>query len=166
MAASCGRKSPAAWRAATSTASTSRLRLAFGWTSDAGLPDGNGQRLVAAVEGKSKRQRHDASAFCTASAAPSLVAPGVDAAPTVAIVRVAAQSVRLVNVVRVAVRIGRVSEYPRHLACGELLCLLDCHEGNFSTLALASGDEAGQHDASRNPQTVYSSHRAPPVRFT
>src|SRR6202041_4207518 len=96
----------------------------------------------------------------------SLVAAGVDAAPTVAIVRIAAQSVRLVNVVRVAVRIARVSEYPRHLACGELICLLDRHEGNVSTLALASGDEAGQHDASRNPQTVYSSHRAPPVRFT
>jgi hypothetical protein len=30
-----------------------------------------------------------------------------------------------VNVVRVAVWIARVSEYPRHLACGELICLLD-----------------------------------------
>jgi hypothetical protein len=90
----------------------------------------------------------------------SLVAAGVDAAPTGAIVRISTQAVRLVNVIGVAVRIARVSEYPRHLACGELICLLDRHEGNVSSLSLASGDGAGQRDANRNPQTVYSSHRA------
>src|ERR1700722_100777 len=95
----------------------------------------------------------------------SLVAAGVDAAPTVAIVRISTQSICLVNVVRVAVRIARVSEYPRHLVCGKRICLLDRHEGNISTLGLASSDGAGQRDANRNPQTVYLSHRAPPARL-
>jgi hypothetical protein len=66
------------------------------------------------------------------------------------------------NVVRVAVRIARISEYPRHLTCGELICLLDGHDGNDSALALASDDGAGQRDANRNPHTVYSSHWAAP----
>src|SRR4029077_14073389 len=122
------------------------------------------------------RTRQFANAVIGASCAPqtsrtmalsfaSLVAAGVDAAPPDAIVRIAAQSVRLVNVVGVAVWIARISKYPRHLACGELICLLDRHEGNVSALSLASGDAAGQRDANRNPQTVYSSHRAPPVRL-
>src|ERR1700735_3606557 len=101
----------------------------------------------------------------TALSFASLVAAGVDAAPTVAIVRISTQSVRLVNVVRVAVRIARVSEYPRHLGCGKRIGLLDRHEGNVSALSLASGDGPGQPDANRNPQTVYSSHRAPPARL-
>ena len=50
---------------------------------------------------------------------PSPVGAGVDAAPTEAVVGIAAQSVRLVNVVGVAEGIARVPENPGHLAGGE-----------------------------------------------
>ena len=83
----------------------------------------------------------------------SLVAAGVDAAPTGAIVRISTQAVRLVDVIRVAVRIARVSEYPWHLACGELVRLLHRHDGNVLALGLASGDGASQRRAKRNPKT-------------
>jgi hypothetical protein len=86
----------------------------------------------------------------------SLVAAGVDAAPPAAIVRIAAQSIRLVNVIGVAVRIAWVPEYSRHLACGELVRLLHRHDGNVLALGLASGDGASQRRAKRNPNTYGS----------
>jgi hypothetical protein len=86
----------------------------------------------------------------------SLVAAGVDAAPPAAIVRIAAQPIRLVNVIGVAVRIAWVPEYSRHLACRELVRLLHRHDGNVLALGLASGDGASQHRAKRNPNTYGS----------
>jgi hypothetical protein len=86
----------------------------------------------------------------------SLVAAGVDAAPPAAIVRIAAQPIRLVNVIGVAVRIAWVAEYSRHLACGELVRLLHRHHGNVLALGLASSDGASQRRAKRNPNTYGS----------
>jgi hypothetical protein len=86
----------------------------------------------------------------------SLVAAGVDAAPPAAIVRIAAQPIRLVNVIGVTVRIAWVPEYSRHLACGELVRLLHRHDGNVLALGLASGDGASQRRAKRNLNTYGS----------
>jgi hypothetical protein len=124
---------------------------------------GESARAILPRARHKRERRAEGSSNCAERQ--SLVAACVDAAPTDAIVGIAAESICLVNVIRVAVRIARVSEYPRHLACGKRICLLDRHEGNVSTLGLASGGGAGQRDANRNPQTVYSSHRAPPARL-
>src|SRR5580698_4337372 len=110
------------------------------------------------------------------SAAPSdasLVAPGVDTAPSDAIVRIAAQSVRLVNVIGVAVRIARIPEYPRHLTRGELVRLLHSHDGNVSAFSLATRDSPDYCRAKRNPQRDRLFHwrllcawRNPPQLYT
>ena len=86
----------------------------------------------------------------------SLAAAGVDASPPAAIVRIAAQPIRLVNVIGVAVRIAWVPEYSRHLACGQLVRLLHRHDRNVLALGLASGDGASQRRAKRNPNTYGS----------
>ena len=82
-----------------------------------------------------------------------LVAASVDATPPAAIVGIATQPIRLVNIVGVAVRIARVPENPRYLACGKLVRLLHRHDGNVLALGLASGDGASQRRAKRNPKT-------------
>src|SRR5208282_4097606 len=87
----------------------------------------------------------------TTPGASSLIAD-VDAAPPGAIVGIAAQAIGLVNVVRVAIGIGRVSEYPRQLARGELACGLRRQRGNASaTLSLTSRNATRQRDCEREP---------------
>ena len=91
-------------------------------------------------------------------------AANVDAAPPGAIIGIAAQSVRLVNVVGVAVRVARVFEDPRQLTCRELARGLRRYQGKASTLSLTSGNGATQRGAKRNPQKDRSSHCRPCAR--
>jgi hypothetical protein len=77
----------------------------------------------------------------------------VDAAPPRAIIGIAAQSVRLVNTVLGAVRIGGVYKHRRQLIRGELARLFQRHDRKVLTLRLASGCGASQHGAKRDPQT-------------
>jgi len=91
-------------------------------------------------------------------------AADVDAAPPGAIIGIAAQSVRLVNVVGVAVRIARVFEDPRQLTCRKLARGLRRYQGKASTLSLTSGNGASQRGAKRNPQKDRSSHCRPCAR--
>ena len=81
-----------------------------------------------------------------------LAAAVVDAAPPSAIVRIAAEPVCLVNVVGVTVRIRRVPENRRDLACGKLVRLLNRHDGDISAFRLASGDGASERSPERNLQ--------------
>jgi hypothetical protein len=83
----------------------------------------------------------------------ALFVASVDASPLNAIIGVAAQSVRLMNIVGVAVRITRVYEDPRQLARRKLARRLRRYLRKGSTLTLASGYGTRQRGAKRNPQT-------------
>jgi hypothetical protein len=88
----------------------------------------------------------------TARDAASFLA-SVDAAPLNAIIGVAAQSVRLMNVVRVAVRIARIYEDPRQLARRKPARRLRRYLRKGSTLVLASRHGTSQRRAKRDLQT-------------